>query len=218
MKQTRFIIMAISLAAAASSYGATILAVDFGGAASPVQSGFVGQSGSSATHSTSGGNITVAIAGQQGIQGLTALTSAVEGYNMYNDGAFKNGGSMTLTISGPGIAANTEYEMTFWSIYYNIQTRTTSFVATSGTTGTTLGPIATAITTPTGFDDPAYSATGTFTSDSSGVLTFAINGVGSGSTNRPMVNGFQIASIPEPSSAALLGGLGGLALLRRRRR
>jgi hypothetical protein len=212
MKQTRFIIMAISLAAVASSYGATILSVDFGGAAGPVQAGFVGQSAASATHSTTGGNITVAIGNAQSIQALNTNASTVEGYNMYNDGAFKNGSSMTLTLSGPGISASTEYSLTFWSCYNNGETRTTSFVATTGTTGTTLGPIATATTTPTGFDDPVYSATGTFTSDASGVLTFAINSA----LNRPLINGFRIASIPEPS-IALLGGLGFLAMLRRRR-
>jgi hypothetical protein len=104
--------------------------------------------------------------------------------------------------------------MTFWSAYWNVQVRNTSFAATAGTTGTTLGPIATAyLPVPTGFDDPAYSATGTFTSDGSGVLTFSITGSGS----RPMINGFQIAAVPEPSSVALIA-LGGFALIRRRRR
>jgi hypothetical protein len=185
--------LAASFALAASSaHSATLLAVDFGGAATPVQAGFVGQSAASAIHSTAAGNVTVVIAGHQGIQGLTALTSAVEGYNMYNDGAFKNTGTMTLTLSGPGISANTEYRMSFWSAYWNVQVRNTSFAATAGTTGTTLGPIATAyLPVPTGFDDPAYSATGTFTSDGSGVLTFSITGSGA----RPMINGFKIETV-----------------------
>jgi hypothetical protein len=185
----------ICLFALGNAPAAEILAVDFGAAANPVQAGFVGQSAASTTHSTTAGNVTVVIAGHQGIQNITSLPITVEGYNMYNDCAFKNGGNMTLTLSGPGISANTAYQMTFWSCYYNIQTRTTSFAATAGTTGTTLGPIATAITTPTGFNDPAYSATGTFTSDGSGVLTFSITGIGTGSTSRPMINGFKIQTI-----------------------
>jgi hypothetical protein len=219
MKKNKCVRTSLSLVAAVAAgfvittsqiHAAELLAVDFGGAANPVQAGFVGQSGASGTYSTTAGNITVAIAGYQGIQGGTFPGG--EGSDMYGDFAFKNGGTMTLTLSGPGISANTEYQMTFWSCYYNVQTRTTSFSATAGTTGTTLGPIATAFTAPTGFADPAYSATGTFTSDGSGVLTFSITGVGTGATNRPMINGFKIETVggvavdPQITSITSVGG------------
>ena len=53
----------------------------------------------------------------------------------------------------------------------------------------------------------------TFTSSGTGFLTFALT---SDTSNVPVINGFSIDAIPEPS-AALLGGIGLLALLRRRR-
>lgn len=63
---------------------------------------------------------------------------------------------------------------------------------------------------PQTLDD--YSGTATFTSNGSGVIDIAVTA--STGAEGPRVNGLEI--IPEPSTA-LLGGLGLLALLRRRR-
>jgi hypothetical protein len=51
---------------------------------------------------------------------------------------------------------------------------------------------------------------GDFTADADGIQEFTVNG------NIQMLTGYVLTTVPEPSSA-LLGGLGLLALLRRRR-
>ena len=115
---------------------------------------------------------------------------------------------LAKALSGLGISANTEYELTFWS-YYGAEARNTTIAGASGTTGATLGPI-TFVDPPTAISD--NTATGTFTSDGSGNLTFTLTS----SNSRPALNGFTISPVPEPS-AALLGMLGCFLLLRRRR-
>ncbi len=59
--------------------------------------------------------------------------------DLYNDFVFKNGissESLTLTLSGPGIAANTKYELTFYS-YDSDSTQGSHSVDYKGNTGTT---------------------------------------------------------------------------------
>jgi hypothetical protein len=192
------------LALTATSANAALLAVDIGTGA--VESGFVGQAANTVTHSTTAGDITAVISGEQGF-----FVFAGGGTNaaLFDDFVFKNGGTITLELSGAGISANTDYDMTFWA-YYGAQPRDTTIAGSAGTTGTSLGPIA--------FDNPPTSlsdndASGTFTSNGSGVLTFAV----SGTNSRPALNGFTITAVPEPSTTALLG-LGGLALILRRRK
>jgi hypothetical protein len=193
------------LALATTSANAALLAVDFGG--SNVESGFVGQSATSFTHTTTAGDITVGISGQQGLFTFTTNTGTAH-TNLFQDFFFKNGGTITMTLTGPGISANTEYDMTFWALYA-AEARNTTINATVGT-GPSLGPIAYEIN-PTSLSQNA--ASGTFTSDSNGDLTFAV----SGTNSRPALNGFTITAVPEPSTTALLG-LGGLALILRRRK
>ena len=203
------------LTAIGSANAATILAIDFNNGSSPTETGFIGQNSSGINHTTTAGDITVNFSGQQG----TFDRGASGGTNndFYRDFIFDNfndSPDMTLTLSGLGIAASTAYEMTFYAYDSGDATRKTGFAGISGTTGTTLGPV---ISQDTGVPDSLdeYAVTGTFTSDNSGSLTFGIDGLPNGG-ERTVLNGFSIAAIPEPS-AALLGGLGLLALLRRRR-
>lgn len=193
------------LAMAAAGHAAVLdLSVDFGSAPSGVEPGFVGQTSYSATHSTAAGDVTVDIAG--GPQGFYVSVGGGTNPALFDDFIFDNSGPFTMTLSGSGIAASTDYDMTFWC-YYSAQARNTTITAVSGTTGTTLGPIA-FVNPTTSLSDNA--ASGTFTSDSSGNLTFSLG------AGRPAINGFNI-TVPEPATMALLG-MGGLMMLRRRRR
>jgi len=177
-----------------------LLSVDFNSASSPTQAGYIGQSATSATHSTASGDLTVAISGQQGNFDRSATTGS--NTDIYRDFFFKNGGVMTLSLSGPAIDASTDYALTFWS-HDTAETRNTSFAATAGTTGATVGPISTSNADPTGLNDVRYTTTGTFTSDGSRVLTFSITGSG----NRPAINGFKIATTgPDTTPPTLLPG------------
>lgn len=160
----------------------TLLAVDFGSAPSGVEPGFVGQTSYSQTHSTTAGDITVAISDNP--QGFYVFAGGGTNPAIFDDFIFDNSGPMTLTLSGPGISANTEYALTFWS-YYGVQARNTTFTAVSGTTGDTLGPIAWDHPTTSPSDN---SASGTFTSDGSGNLTFSLG------SSRPAINALTIGS------------------------
>jgi hypothetical protein len=191
-------VLSLSLAATSTLQAADLLLVDFNGSSSHTQAGFVGQSATSFTHSTASGDLTVAISGQQGNFDYASTTGSDT--DIYRDFFFKNSGTMTLTLSGPAIDANTAYALTFWS-YYGAEARNTSFAAIAGTTGSTVGPIATSNTAPAGLGDTRYTATGTFTSDGSRVLTISITGSGS----RPAINGFKIASSgPDTTPPTLL--------------
>jgi hypothetical protein len=198
-------IAGLALTATSANAATSLLAVDFGSLTS-VESGFVGQAVDNFTHTTTGGDINVAISGYQGL--VTGSNNGGTNADLFDDFYFKNGGTMTVILSGDGISADTDYDMTFWA-YYSVEARDTTIAGSAGTTGTSLGPIAFVV--PTSLSD--NSASGTFTSDGTGTLTFAV----SGSASRPALNGFTITAVPEPSTTALLG-LGGLALILRRRK
>jgi hypothetical protein len=192
---------------------AELLAVDFGTASSPVESGFVGQSAASATHTTTAGDITVAISDRQGNFDYAPPNTTGSNVDFYRDFFFKNGavgggttGTMILTLSGPGISASTDYVLSFWT-QYQAQARPTVFTPTSGSTGTALGPISTTNAAATGLADPNHFISGTFTSDGSGVLTIAITAT----DNRPAINGVRIETVaseadPRITSITSVGG------------
>lgn len=185
--------LTLSLATATTLQATDLLLVDFGASSNPVQTGFTGQSVASATHSTAAGNITVTIGGSL----YDSLPASGSNLDLFRDFYYTNSGPMTMTLSGTGISPNTEYNLTFWS-YYSVQAMNTTIAGTSGTTGTTLGPIA-FVNPPTSLSD--NSVTGTFTSDGTGNLTFSLG------ASRPAINGFKIASTgPDTSPPTLLPG------------
>ena len=126
------------------------------------------------------------------------------------------GDAINITISG--LAANQEYEFLIWSGDLSAnQIKTTDHTIAGASGGGTVqhtsvslasenaavGTSLHQVTLPSVFSTPG------------GTLTYTIDYV-SGGGAAATLNGMQITAIPEPS-AALLGGLGLLALLRRRR-
>ena len=199
------------LALTATSANAALLSVDFGSAGA--EAGFVEQSSASVLHSTTGGDLTVAVTDTQGgtfDRGVGAGATHGTNTDMYRDFFFDNSNNITITLSGAAISANTDYIMTFYA-YDEAENRNTSFIATGDTTGATLGPV----NAPADSDITSlgqFAVTGTFNSGASGVLTFNAAG-----PSRAVINGLEISAVPEPSTTALLG-LGGLALILRRRK
>lgn len=218
----------------------TLLSVDYQntsvGGAPVTQSGFEAFDDSdagSALYSTVAGDVTVTMTGLDGAigghfnRGGVTNGGGLAFADVYNDFAFKNGGaagsgspqSMTLTFSGAGISASTSYSLTFFS-YDSVSSggsHTVSFNGASGSSGSAPDLLWTGGSNPT--TDGQYATTGTFTSDGSGVLTIDLSDSWTGATDTTGIrlNAFELDVIPEPSSGILLG-LGGLAMLMRRRR
>lgn len=212
MKISKMFAASLSSLLLSVSAHATVVMIDFGTSTSAVQSGFTAQTtGTATTYSTDAGDITVASTGSffNRSAGGTYTDAPLMG-----DFTFLNSfGTMTLTLAGDGIASNTAYEIRFYS--YDSQHGSTggtvTYTGVSGTTG------ATAITySNAGQNDPGFADTNSslssWISNNSGQIVIDVTGSNEG----PRVNGLEITVIPEPS-AALLGALGLLALLRRRR-
>lgn len=190
---------------------AAILSIDFGNG--PVESGFVGQSSGSVTHSTTAGDITVATSGQQGFFNRANPSDD----DFYRDFVFDNNSNgFTITLSGAGIAASTDYILTFYG-YDSGEVRDTTVTAISGTTGPQLSSFAETKDAPASLETHALTAT--YTSNTSGQLVFQVDGsvAGPGVDGRSAINGLVLDAVPEPGSLALLG-LGGLLIGARRRR
>lgn len=200
-----------------SANAAPILSIDFGPGA--LQSGFIAQTSASVTHTTTAGDITVTSDGSFFNRG--AATGASD--DLRDDFTFKNNApaGLLLTLSGPGITANTAYEIRFWSFDGNAggKTHSQSYAGESGTTGSA-GPIIYPDNTVDTADFNAFSAVGTFTADNSGALNIRLTDTILSGTNspEPRLNGFELSTtvIPEPASLAM--GLMGLTLIVARRR
>ena len=125
-------------------------------------------------------------------------TWAPNGYKVYavfDIGPFSRTYGISMNDGGPN--------QTYWSA----DTITDS---DTGNTGTVSWLQTNATTSGTAVSDANWAVYGTFTGD-----TLTISGTNSG--GRSVLSGFQVVAVPEPSSAALLG-LGGLALIVRRRK
>lgn len=127
---------------------------------------------------------------------------------------------MDHTNVGVTIQADTTYTMTAWVRTQNA----TNIVGNISIYGWTSGGNQQQATTSlTGLSDTWQQFTVSFTTGASGGavgsdLEFSLNKVSTGSGTNPklLFDNVVVTSVPEPS-AALLGGLGMLALLRRRR-
>jgi len=112
----------------------------------------------------------------------------------------------------------TEYKITF---YQNSDTADNNFAQMdlfdgTGTGGSLLESMAPELTDGSGNGGGSRLIRTTTTAFSNDVITFHTDrNLGGG--NRASVSGFKIETVPEPSSAALLG-LGGIALILRRRK
>jgi hypothetical protein len=188
-------IAGLSLAIGSANAATPLLSLDYG--TGDLQTDFLaGVIGTKAY-----GDITVIATGT----GYTRTSSGVT-QNLTEDFLY---GTVSLTLSGEGISANTDYEIKFWG-YDAGNDVDFSFISTGTTTGTA-GPIVNGVgaDNPVTFDD--YTATGTFTSNAAGELEIGVSG------SNPTLNGFQLTAVPEPTTTALLG-LGGIALILRRRK
>ena len=206
---TKFLTIITSLILTTASSKATVVMVDFGVGGPPVQSGFVVQNSGSATYSTLEGDVTVATTGAFFLRPASGYQDA----DLLSDFTFLNGAPLVLTISGPGILANTAYDIKFYSYdpQHGVSGGTVSYTGINGTTGGTSIAYSSTGQNDPGFADVNSSLT-SWTSNSSGEIVISVSGTNEG----PRVNGLEIYTVPEPSSA-LLCGFGLLALLRRRR-
>jgi hypothetical protein len=154
--------------------------------------------------------ITFAITNSSGhAEDWTGLTNNA----LVSDGRYREQENTTMTTTISGLALNTNYMvLVYHADDYVSEAITVNAVAGSDFTGSvgSTGYVD-AFDTLTGSDFWYFSSVN---SGGSGVLTILSAGTPPGSHNT--ITGFQLQAIPEPS-AALLGSLGMLALLRRRR-
>ena len=244
-RSPRFFTGTVFFAAIASTHAGAILSIDLGTAAqSPFQLWNVGADGTglrSTTFSISdlvsvpGGTLTAKIGGGSDAPNIANDTGTIN--TRFRGNAPTNSGSFTqsdlladrvVTTAGAGtglflqlsgFAPNTTFSIQVWG--YDTQTSPLSgakpgnFSLYDRTAGanTLLGSFSsTAGSLPA--DNNTFSVTGTVTSDANGVIMVEslsnIDGTG-------IMNGFVVSTVPEPMSLALvLGGLGMLAMRRRR--
>jgi len=213
-----------TVASKATDLGANLLSIDFQNnqnrslptATQPHFKAFdnghiTGEGTASATYATVAGDVTLVIKGLQTsvVGGLFNRDPALANRgnmkfaDLYNDFVFSNNDnrktstepqSMTVILAGPGIAASTDYLITFYS-YDNLASMGEHSVTYKGANGTagSAGPLryrggVAPIT------NDQYAAAGNFTSDPSGNLTVLMTDVFTGSFEHTGIrlNGLEI--------------------------
>ena len=209
------------------SHATPFLSVDFepsGSAGAGTETGFSSQAVASKSHTTSEGSVTVAVSGHEGFfaRNSVADSGAFTYGQLYDDFVYNNtGGTLSFTISGAGIKADTDYSIRFFAYdRANLGSTATNgiiFDPVSDTTGSS-GQIAYSTTSdPTSNEQYSFVGIWRATDGSLDIdVTFVSDDLSGFDIVR--VNGLQISAIPEPGTLGILGlGLVALGFARRRR-
>ena len=212
------LLAATALVSMTSSHAAVLAGVDFQVGTSTVAPGFTGiTAGTGKSYSTTQNGVTMAFAGTStGANANRDRNGAIDAFPLLDDflqlvGTNVDGGRPTATISFSGLTANTEYTFTIYSHNQGSFQQFHTFYEGDIGTGTNLGSFITTFNPSAVPPNPALAEISfDLTTNNSGevLITMAAN------ADRLTINGFSV--VPEPS-ATLLGSLGLLGLLRRRR-
>jgi hypothetical protein len=122
-----------------------------------------------------------------------------------------NGGTLnatTLQLQLTDLDPNTAYVVTFYTYDNNNPSGTETIVNRTGGAASAFGSISYASpTSSASFTNGLYSLSGTVTTDGTGMLWFSFTNTGD--NHQAILNGFQIASVPEPGECLLLLAGGG---------
>ena len=217
MKSTLSLILPVMAVFAQTSMSATVYNIDIGLDTTTILK--AGYTGLVTPFTGSGGSVTIdgdlfLVAGNIGSRARTVggVSPGVPD-NLTADFTFQNSGMITLTLGSAGGLQAGIWEISVYSSDFNIGSDfnqrvgiiegVTETVYSSSVDGVNLGP----------------ATTFQFTSDGvSAYSLFIRDAVATGGLNDTIrLNGIDLVLIPEPSTA-LLGTLGGMLLLRRRRR
>jgi hypothetical protein len=195
-----------------------IVAADFGQPASPVESGFQAQTGNTQTYTgigdlASGQAIITFTAGAN--RDRAAPTSGASP-DLYRDlfTALSETQTNGVTLSISGLDPSTTYSLEIWSLDRGFNNGATyEWRDTTDPASPVLLGTITNSTSAVPASLSEFRVTANVTSDATGTIRLGHND----SAGTGTINGLRISTVPEPTSAALVG-VGGLGLLARRRR
>lgn len=217
--------------------GAGVLSVDFDGTATgATQAGFQGffisQTATPGPMSSTfpvsdpavtSGSVTVTVSAGADITSTNNLLTRDRGAiadagsftygNFYRDLLIATGTNTILNLQLSGLNPSTQYDVTLYA-YDKNNSLTPTF---TNVTGGASSPSATYTSLTTVSSNGEDGRTLRVTSSAAGAVVFRITNTG-GNAMQGILNGVELASVPEPASAAALAGAAALALLARRRR
>lgn len=160
----------------------------------------------------------------QSDHGPASFSSTFRYTNLYNEVLQASGDDAKLLVAFSGLSANTSYIFTFFALDVSLSTSTTS--TTTVTSGSGNVPLGSAATYTQG-DALSYNAgtllnvaatTGIATTDATGRITFTITSTNTyaSNINQALLNGFTVATIPEPNASIFMAAALVMWAVRRR--